>query len=156
MEETPLTLRFKEFLNTKYRGKLRTMTNELGIPHTQLYDKLKSGKVIIQDYMYDKIAEHHSDIDVNYIKTGEGSLKKYPKYKDNADFVKEPIGDYEQVSLLKTHLLRCKDEVIIIQKVVIQKTEDLVASKEEIIKRDAEIKKVLYEFNTHLQNSRAN
>lgn len=146
MAETLLTTRFKEFLTLKYRGKLRTMTTELNIPHTQLYLKLKSGNLTLEQYMIDKIAHRWPDVDTNYIQTGDGKLLLHDST------VHEPFVPYTSKKLHQ-EVIKSKDEVIHMQKVVIMRTEQLVNCKDEVIKRDQEIKSVLYEYNTLLKNT---
>lgn len=172
-ETTPsaVTVRFKEFLDFKLRGKFRAFCTELSIPHSWPYEKYKAGTFVLEDYMIKLMGERWPDIDTNYIQTGNGTLLK-KEYKDNdtvLGLVNEtdisppsPKGPKTKTKaddltaeitkmFFETH--KAKDEVVLVHKILIRRQDDLINCKDQVIERDKEIKKVLYEYNSYLKGS---
>jgi hypothetical protein len=157
---TKETQGFIEFIDKYFRGKLRGFSTAFKIPHTNLYNNLKLGRLSLTDSMFKEIGEKYPEVDINYIQTGAGSgkLLKY-KTNDEVHTTNDAGGDEDDVVTLSTiknlvtKAISSKDEVIQVQRILIKRTEEMAYSKDEIIKRDAEIKKVLYEFNSYLQSS---
>lgn len=141
---SPITIRFKEFLDLKYRGKFRAFATDLKIPHSWIYQKYKEGRLTLEDYMYKRIGERWPDVDINYLQTGKGvllkNISKAPLVlnEDDEPFVPKKNAK-DEVSLLLYEVKECKDEVI--------------KSKNEVIAAEREIKKVLYEYNAYLKDS---